>query len=90
MRVMRARVSAHVRVTRTKPTAQRRNDAKKLKKENKNDKNITAMINKNDYGSYEAPEAIVFGIVNKEILCSSPQEGTPGDDDTLIDVETDY
>lgn len=42
------------------------------------------MINKNDYGSYEAPEAIVFGIVNKEILCSSPL-GKPGDDDEIIE-----
>ena len=46
------------------------------------------MINKNDYGSYEAPEAIVFGIVNKEILCASP--GKPGGDDEIIDDDTDY
>lgn len=30
------------------------------------------MINKNDYGSYEAPTSIVFGFVNEEVLCESP------------------
>ena len=53
-----------------------------MKKENKNDKNITAMINKNDYGSYEAPEAIVFSVRTEDCIMSL-SDGNPdinGDD----------
>ena len=35
------------------------------------------MIKKNDYGSYEAPEAILFS-VRAEVFCTSPVYGPNG------------
>ena len=47
------------------------------------------MINKNDYGSYEAPEAILFS-VRAEVFCTSPVAGQAGEDETYNTYDEDF
>ncbi|MBQ7576385.1 MAG: hypothetical protein IJT26_07635 [Bacteroidales bacterium] len=46
------------------------------------------MINKNDYGSYEAPEAILFSVrLKNDLLTSSPQWSSNANQAGEIDDE---
>ena len=41
-----------------------------------------------EFESYEAPNAMILGMISEEILCVSP--GKPGGDDVIIDDDDDY
>lgn len=40
------------------------------------------------FESYEAPNSVILGMINEDIVCASP--GTPGGDEPIIDDDEDY